>query len=65
MDLVDSIWLVDFGPNFPAEPGHKRPALIVGPTDGFADFLSDLARREGLLADLLPDALAIQPTTVR
>jgi mRNA-degrading endonuclease toxin of MazEF toxin-antitoxin module len=42
MDLVDSIWLVDFGPNFPAEPGHKRPALIVGPTDGFADFLSNV-----------------------
>ena len=32
---------------------------------GFADFLSDLARREGLLADLLPDAIMIQPTTVR
>ena len=42
MDLIDSIWLVDFGPNFPAEPGHKRPALVVGPTDGFADFLSNV-----------------------
>ena len=42
MDLVDSIWLVDFGSNFPAEPGHKRPALVVGPTDGFADFLSNV-----------------------
>jgi mRNA interferase MazF len=42
MDLVDSIWLVDFGPNFPSEPGHKRPALVVGPTDGFADVLSNV-----------------------
>ena len=42
MDLLDSIWLVDFGPNFPSEPGHRRPALVVGPTDGFADFLSNV-----------------------
>lgn len=42
MDLIDSIWLVDFGPNFPAEPGHKRPALVVGPTDGFSEFLNNV-----------------------
>jgi mRNA interferase MazF len=25
------IWLTNFGPPYPAEPAHCRPALIVGP----------------------------------
>ena len=32
---------------------------------GFADFLGDLARREGLLADLLPDGIAIRSASPR
>jgi mRNA interferase MazF len=32
MASLDELWVVDFGPPFPAEPARHRPALIVGPT---------------------------------
>lgn len=35
MASVDEVWLVDLGEPFPAEPAHRRPALIVGPPDTF------------------------------
>ena len=35
MASVDEVWLVDFGEPFPAEPAHRRPALIIGPPDTF------------------------------
>lgn len=31
MASPDEIWLVDFGDPFPGEPGHHRPAVVVGP----------------------------------
>jgi mRNA interferase MazF len=39
MASPDELWLVDFGDPCPGEPAHHRPALVVGPPDGFgADF---------------------------
>lgn len=33
--MTDEIWLVDFGVPFETEPGHRRPALVVGPPQRF------------------------------
>ena len=27
---VNEIWLMDFGPQYPAEPAGRRPALVIG-----------------------------------
>ncbi len=35
MASVDDLWLVDFGAPQPGEPGHFRPALIIGPPETF------------------------------
>jgi mRNA interferase MazF len=35
MASADELWLVDFGDPFPGEPARHRPALVVGPPDGF------------------------------
>lgn len=35
MASIDDLWLVDFGEPYPAEPGHHRPALILGPPEAF------------------------------
>lgn len=35
MASVDDLWLVDFGPPRPGEPGDLRPALIIGPPEVF------------------------------
>ncbi len=35
MASIDDLWLVDFGEPYPAEPAHHRPALILGPPEGF------------------------------
>jgi mRNA interferase MazF len=35
MASPDELWLVDFGDPFPGEPGHHRPALVIGPPDTF------------------------------
>ena len=32
---VNEIWLVDFGPRYPAEPAGYRPALVLGPSPGW------------------------------
>ena len=32
---VNEIWLVDFGPEYPAEPADYRPALVLGPPPGW------------------------------
>lgn len=32
---VNEIWLMDFGPQYPAEPADYRPALVVGPPMGW------------------------------
>lgn len=32
---VNEIWLVDFGPRYPAEPAGYRPALVLGPPPGW------------------------------
>ncbi|HUF98904.1 MAG TPA: type II toxin-antitoxin system PemK/MazF family toxin [Ilumatobacter sp.] len=39
MASPDELWLVDFGDQFPGEPAHHRPAVVIGPPDTFgADF---------------------------
>lgn len=35
MASIDDLWLVDFGDRFPAEPAHRRPALVIGPPERF------------------------------
>ncbi len=35
MASIDELWLVDFGDPYPSEPGHHRPALVLGPPDTF------------------------------
>ena len=35
MASPDELWLVDFGDPYPAEPGHRRPAMIIGPPEMF------------------------------
>lgn len=32
---VNEIWLIDFGPEYPAEPADYRPALVLGPHLGW------------------------------
>lgn len=32
---TDEVWLVDFGDQFPGEPAHHRPAVIIGPDPMF------------------------------
>lgn len=35
MAWPDEIWIVDFGVPVPAEPAHRRPALVLGPPASF------------------------------
>ncbi len=35
MASVDSLWLIDFGDRYPAEPASHRPARVIGPPERF------------------------------
>lgn len=35
MASPDEVWLVEFGDLIPGEPGHRRPAVVVGPSPFF------------------------------